>query len=866
MQIRFTIAYKTVWGENLVLAAGKVRHPMQYLPGGCWTVETDRLRGPYAYEVWKDDTCVRREPVPHTLDIPKGAKVLIVKDRWQDRPHDAPFWTGFFKDVVFRREAGPDRRCRTVSPDVSTGNASARAGQVIFRIPAAEIRSGQTVAVAGSFNGWKPEPLDDASFPIWTLHLQADAPFEYKFLIADRVTLAPVLWEEGPNRIFDEMPAHGEQWIVNDDVPTFATQPWRGAGTAVPVFSLRSEQSFGVGEFRDIRLLVDWAVATGQNVIQLLPINDTTMSGTWQDSYPYNANTTFALHPQFIHLPDAGVRNDKEYRDLRDELNALPKIDYERVGREKSRLLRKAFAATRVLDSEEYKAFVAANKDWLLPYAVFCCLRDEFGTPDFSGWGKMAKYSARKVAAYAEEHRTGVDFHCFVQYHLDAQLKDAVAYAHAHGVTLKGDLPIGISRTSVDAWVHPELYHMDSSAGAPPDAFSVLGQNWGFPTYNWEKMSEDGFAWWRARMRKMSEYFDAFRIDHILGFFRIWEIPTHAVHGLLGHFNPALPYSVHALRGLGFDMSEGRYSTPSVCDEALRTFFGDRANEVRERFVRDGRLVPEVATQRQVVELLPGDEPLREGLLRLLDDVLFIEDPRKPGYYHPRISPWETFAFQSLDESLREKFGRLHEEFFYRRHNDFWRDSALFKLPSLLDSTGMLTCGEDLGMIPACVPDVMKDLGILSLEIQRMPKTMHEAFADPARYPYYCVCATGTHDTSTLRAWWEEDPAATQRYWNTMLHCDGEAPRTCGPDVAEKIVNQHLASPAMLCILPLQDWLAIDGEARYPGDPADERINVPADSRHYWRWRMHLSLESLIAHTALNTKLKDLIRGSARGE
>ena len=851
MQIRLTISYRTAWGESLVLAAGKNRHDMLWQPGDRWTTELGRLNGPYSYEVWKDGACVRREPVAHRLDLPKGVRTVTVEDRWQDRPQNTPFWTAFFRDVVFRRPAA--------SP-------AGRDGNVTFLIPAAEVRPDQTVAVAGSFNDWKPIPLGDEAFPVWTLRLRTDAPFEYKFLIADRATLAPVLWEEGPNRRFDNVPAAGEHRIVNDVVPVFATAPWRGAGTAVPVFSLRSEQSFGLGEFRDICLLVDWAVATGQNVIQLLPINDTTMSGTWQDSYPYNANTTFALHPQFIHLPDAGVRNDKAYRDLRDELNALPKIDYERVGREKSRLLRKAFADTKILDSEEYKTFLAGNKDWLLPYAVFCCLRDEYGTPDFSRWGKMAKYSARNVAAYAAEHKTEVDFHCFVQYHLDAQLKEAVAYAHARGVALKGDLPIGISRTSVDAWVYPELYHLDSQAGAPPDAFSVFGQNWGFPTYNWEKMSEDGFAWWKARMRKMSEYFDAFRIDHILGFFRIWEIPMHAVHGLLGHFNPALPYPAAALRGLGFDMEDGRYTTPSVCDGILQTLFGDRAGEVRDRFVRNGRLVPEVATQRQVAALLPDDETLREGLMRLLDDVLFIEDPRKPGYYHPRISPWDTFAFQSLDENLRERFGRLHEDFFYRRHNDFWRDSALFKLPSLVESTGMLTCGEDLGMIPACVPDVMKDLGILSLEIQRMPKSVHEEFADPAHYPYYCVCATGTHDTSTLRAWWEEDRAATQRYWNTLLHGDGAAPQSCGPAEAEKVVDSHLRSPAMLCILPLQDWFAMDEAVRYPGNPADERINVPAVSRHYWRYRMHLTLEALLARTEFSARLKEKIRGAGRGK
>ena len=870
MQIRLTLTYRTVWGENLVLSAGESRHEMHYLSEGRWTVCLDRLRGPYSYEVWKDGACVRREPVPHHLSVPKGVKTLLVRDRWQDRPQDAPFWSDFFKKVVFRRDTctGAVRSPASVGTSAPSCDSRGAFGDanVTFLVPAAGIRSGQAVAVAGSFNGWQPVPLDDDAFPTWTLAFRADGPFEYKFVIVDRGTRVPVLWEEGPNRIFTEIPSAGEHLTVCDDVPVFATRPWRGAGTAIPVFSLRSEQSFGVGEFRDIRLLVDWAVATGQNVIQLLPVNDTTMSGDWRDSYPYNANTTFALHPQFIHLPDAGVRNDKAYRTLRDELNALPKIDYERVGKEKHRLLRKAFASTKVLDSMEYKTFVRENEDWLLPYAVFCCLRDEHGTPDFSRWGEMAAYSARKAAAYAAEHRSEVDFHCFVQFHLDVQLKDAVAYAHERGVALKGDLPIGISRTSADAWVHPELYHMDSQAGAPPDTFSVFGQNWGFPTYDWEKMSEDGFAWWKARMRKMSGYFDAFRIDHILGFFRIWEIPLHAVHGLLGHFNPALPYPASSLEALGFDMAGGRYCTPPVCDGVIGEIFGERADEVRARFVRDGRLVAEAATQRQVTELLPDDEELREGLLRLLDDVLFIEDPRKPGCYHPRIAPWDTFSYRMLDDGLREKFDRLHEDFFYRRHNAFWRESALAKLPSLIGSTGMLTCGEDLGMIPACVPEVMRDLGILSLEIQRMPKSSHEEFADPAGYPYHCVCATGTHDTSTLRGWWEEDREATVRYWHTMLRCQGDAPMSCEPQVAEKIIDGHLRSPAMLCILPLQDWLAMDGEVRYPGDPADERINVPAVSRHYWRYRMHLTLEALLARREFNDRLKGMVRSAARGE
>ena len=312
-------------------------------------------------------------------------------------------------------------------------------------------------------------------------------------------------------------------------------------------------------------------------------------------------------------------------------------------------------------------------------------------------------------------------------------------------------------------------------------------------------------------------------------------------------------------------MSGGRYSTPLTDDWVLNEIFGDRAGEVRKRFIKDGRIVPSAATQRQVAALLADDPDLCEKMMSLLDDVLFIEDPRKPGCFHPRISAQHTLAYRALDDGRRAAFNNMYNDFFYHRHNDFWKDSAMFKLPSLVESTGMLTCGEDLGMIPACVPDVMARLGILSLEIQRMPKQVTEEFANPARYPYYCVCATGTHDTSTLRAWWEEDREATQRYWNTMLGGNGTAPYYCEPWVAEKILDRHLKSPAMLCILPLQDWLAIDGEVRYQGDPSDERINIPAIPRHYWRYRMHLTLENLLAQTSLNARLKGLIQGAGRG-
>ena len=809
MTTNIQLQYHTEWGESIQLRLGKRRIPMEYSYGGLWQIMLtgrDIHDGDnFTFEIVRDGKVVKREWREHHFKAPSAQKNIIVRSRWMDRPSNSAFYSSAFSDVIFRRPDGASfRNQRYEGPDL---------GNVCIRIPAAEVRSNEAVGLVGSskeMGSWKKvKLLSDASFPWWFITMDITEPMEYKFVIVDTRTKAIKMWEEGPNHFFGEVPPKDTQLIIADLQPQFPTRPWRGAGVAVPVFSLKTEESFGVGEFNDIKRLVDWAVKAGQNVIQLLPINDTTMTRSWRDSYPYNAVSSFALHPQFIHLPAAGVRQDASYKAMKEHLESLPAVDYEAVNGTKMEYLHKLFEGAKgkaVLASKEYQDFVQDNP-WLLPYAVFCVLRDMNGTPDFSQWKQLGVYQPKKVQAFAEAHRKEVDFYCYVQFLLDQQLREAVDYAHLHGVALKGDLPIGVSRCSADAWQFPNLFHMDSQAGAPPDAFAADGQNWGFPTYNWEEMAKDNYAWWRARMGKMAQYFDAFRIDHILGFFRIWEIPIPHESGLMGHFSPALPYSEEDLRNQGFDPHAG------------------------------------VGT-----------------------DVLFVEDPRRPGWWHPRISGNLTAHYAILSPELQHRYNQLSEEFFWRRHNEFWRESAMKKLPALLRSTGMLACGEDLGMIPACVSSVMEELNILSLEIQRMPKDPKDAFGYPDRYPYWSVCATGTHDTSPLRAWWEEDRALTQRYFNGVLGCEGDAPYFCEPWVADLIVAQHMKSPAMLAILPLQDWLATDGEVRYPGNPADERINVPAIPRYYWRYRMHCTLESLIADDKLNNHLRMLVEASARNQ
>jgi 4-alpha-glucanotransferase len=583
----------------------------------------------------------------------------------------------------------------------------------------------------------------------------------------------------------------------------------------------------------------------------------------------------------YLRLSELGTLKDADrqayYDNLGRELNELAEVDYERVTQGKIAFTREIFAqnGAETIATDEFKSFVERNADWLTPYAAFCVLRDKYNTADFSKWGEYAVYNEARIKKFVKANLRDIDFVYYQQYHLDKQMRHVREYAHAHSVAIKGDIPIGISRTSVDAWISPRLFNLDCQAGAPPDDFSVLGQNWGFPTYNWEEMNRDGFAWWKARFRKMSEYFDAYRIDHVLGFFRIWQIPMDAVHGLLGIFSPALPFTPDELRNsYDFWIDVDLQTTPFIMEWFLGDFFGEYTAEAKERFLTDAgygryRLKPEFATQRAVADYFATQEKndkndrLCNALMGLIDQVLFIEDPYEKGKYHPRISAQYTYTYRALNDYERWCFDRLYNDFYYHRHNDFWYGKAMWKLPPLIEATDMLTCAEDLGMIPDCVPAVMSALEILALEIQRMPKDPKVEFGNTWSYPYYSVCTTSTHDMGGVRQWWEENRDKSQHFYNNVLHQGGGAPQFAEPWICEKIVDLHLKSPSMLCILPLQDWLSTDGELRRQ-NPFEEQINVPANSRHYWRYRMHMTIESLLKQDNFNNRLRNLIKESGR--
>ena len=897
MTLSFNIEYRTNWGEE-VRVSGSIPElgngrsdkatPLHTVDGIHWTAKID-IQMPangvvtYNYHIYRDGQAIRTEwnSLPRTLHLSGTAKKSYrIEDSWKNTPEQQYFYTSAFTESLL----APGKR--TAAPK------SYKKG-LLIKAYAPTIDSEHCLAICGNrkaLGEWDPAKavvMSNADFPEWQVELNADKlefPLEYKFVLYNKKEKRVVAWENNPNRYMaDPQIAADETLAVGDRYVYFDLPAWKGAGVAIPVFSLRSEKSCGIGDFGDLKQMIDWAVATHQKAVQILPINDTTMTHTWTDSYPYNSISIYAFHPMYTDLKQLGALKDKkkmaEFNERRQALNALPMVDYEAVNQLKWEYFRLIFKqeGEKVLASDAFRTFFEANREWLQPYAVFSYLRDAYKTPNFREWSKYNVYNADEIEPLCQP--TSADYphiaiYYYIQFNLHLQLLAATEHARKHGVVLKGDIPIGISRNSVEAWKEPHYFNLNGQAGAPPDDFSVNGQNWGFPTYNWEVMAQDGYAWWMKRFRKMSEYFDAYRIDHILGFFRIWEIPMHAVHGLLGQFVPSLPMSREEIESYGLHFREDFFLKPYIHEYFLGEMFGKHTDYVKETFLNTTdtwevyAMKPEFDTQRKVEAYFAGktDEDslwIRDGLYALISDVLFVPDRNNPNLYHPRISVQHDYIYRALNDWEKSAFNRLYDHYFYHRHNDFWGEQAMKKLPKLTQSTRMLVCGEDLGMIPDCVAGVMNELRILSLEIQRMPKDPTQAFGYPDRYPYRSVCTISTHDMSTLRGWWEEDAAQTQRFYNTMLGHEGAAPAAATPEICEEVVRNHLYSNSILSILSWQDWLSIDGKWRNP-HAQEERINIPANPRHYWRWRMHLTLEELMQADSLNDKIRSLIANTGR--
>mmetsp|Transcript_22400 Transcript_22400/g.38672 ORF Transcript_22400/g.38672 Transcript_22400/m.38672 type:complete len:993 (+) Transcript_22400:178-3156(+) len=840
---------------------------------------------------------------------------LLLKDTFRYKPcaYKEIFSTAAFTNVIFRRDEAARLSAALLQAQDSAAITKAlilgKGGYIArFRVFAAGVKQEDELCVTGSaeFLGKddhsKAVPLADTHFPYWTICLPMgpdDKKFTYRFLIRKKGSTKVEDIREVEKEPYEFELNHLDTALVEEardravivfpssEVSFRHARPWRGAGVAIPVFSIRSKTSCGVGEFVDLKKMVDFCVQGGYQLLQLLPINDTTVYNSWRDTYPYSANSCFALHPQYMNIETLGSLPSfihAELEEAKTRLNALKEIDYVSVMKVKMSIIRKMYAIQKsdFLKSREFLEFFKANQGWLVPYALFRMFMDLNGTANFDMWGTRSKITLKQLEDLASPDSFHFDYIgvvYYTQFHLHKQLTEAAEYAAKHSVVFKGDLPIGVNRYCTDTWVNPELFRLQMQAGAPPDYFAEMGQNWGFPTYAWEVMAKDGYNWWKARLGHMSRYFHAFRIDHILGFFRIWEVPERYVCGLSGRYRSVIPIRKPELDAKGlWDMD--RYLSPYVHDATLQRVFGSRWDQVKSRFFEPswgGRLKfkAEYNTEKKIEAALTPDanaskeesenlKTLRNELFKISSNVLLLQDEENPEHFHPRFMLQESSSYQELSREWKAAFDALYQDYFFVRQNQLWKSKGMEKLPMMKKASNMMVCGEDLGFIPECVPEVMEATSIVGLRVQRMPETSDE-FGNPATYPWETVATLSTHDTSTFRGWYESLPLEKRkRYYTNMLKMEGEAPESCSVKIVERAVDHMLASKSIWAIFPIQDLLGFNADLRREV-AAEEQINDPANPDHIWNFRLHIDMDTILKAKDFVAHCKELNKTNQRG-
>ncbi len=799
------------------------------------------------------------------------AKDITVKALWHSDNGKNYLYSSAFSETIYPFTLDPKVDKKVNGADILIAFAD-------FLVP-----DGYKLCLCGdgeTVGNWTPEkalPGHNVNMGTWAFPLSyADIPAKgltYKFILVNQQT-GHVIWEHGADRMLAPLDNATGKTIVDNYTPLLPQKDLRVAGVVVPVFSLRSETSWGIGDFGDLRKMIDWAADAGLHVIQLLPINDTTREGNWHDSYPYNPISTFALHPMYLDFssltPLKSKATLKIFEQRRQTVNAHQLTDYDEAYKLKEQYLQTFYKENKqdILRSAKFKQYRLNNTDWLTPYCFYRFLVQFYGTANFRKWPRFREYQQIELQRWATSNNylDDIEYYGVLQYLLDKQLTDVHDYARQRGIILKGDIPIGVSRDSVSAWIFPQYFNSDSQAGAPPDFFSAHGQNWGFPTYNWQNILDDDATWWKNRMVHMARYFDAYRIDHVLGFFRIWEIPLQHYYGTLGHFNPGLPLTAQELKIMGFGDDPDYYTRVRFTEGEMQLHFGELLPVAKEYFFEfgtDGKwtLTDKYAHSQRAIDAVLREMGFsgsqRELFLSAYTNVLFVQQPNNHKTYHLNILGRESRVYKHLAHQDAAAYDRFFEYFFYERHNTFWSEEAYRRLPKITCATPMLACAEDLGMIPSCVHPVLKDLNILTLEIETMPKQPNRQFSNLQEAPLYSVDTIATHDMAPLRLWWKQNPVNAANYWRNVLGQHSEPPVLLEPEHCEMIIRHHMESNSLLCVLSLQDWMGIDADLR--SDVLEqEQINHPEIPRHYWRWRMLPTIEQLQANTSFTKRVKKL--------
>lgn len=636
------------------------------------------------------------------------------------------------------------------------------------------------------------------------------------------------------------------------------------SGVAVPLFSLRSKSDIGIGEFLDLIPFASWCKLCDFNIIQLLPVND-----TGAEASPYSARSAFALNPVFINIQS--VQGSSGFEDEIDkgkrEFDKQERIDYYKISTWKREILRKIFDKNYefIKKDKNLSKWLDTNK-WAKPYCVYCTLKAQNGESSWKDWKKFRDVSESDIDKIWSKNLKDMLYQAWMQYIAETQFAAAVNEATKLGIRIKGDIPILINEDSADVWSNRNFFSLSDRAGAPPDMFSYSGQNWGFPTYRWDVIEKDGFRWWKDRLAQASKFYHAYRIDHVLGFFRIWSIPEREVTGILGRFNPSIPLSWDALSAAGFCRETLEYlRRPNYSVNQLREFFKDETENAVSvyfeslpneptRFV----LKPEFYSESAITSL-DEEQPVKDSLLKVYWNRIFIPAGDENTFY-PFWYWYNQPVLATLPQNEQEKLKELiHQN--EATQETLWEANATKLLSILAKETDMLVCAEDLGAVPKCVPVVLNSLNILSLRIERWARNWdapYSPYYSMDEYPRLSVCTTSCHDTSSLRGLWEEGDFDKDLYW-AHAQQTGLAPDKLTPPVARNILAHVFSSNSLFCILPIQDYFALSS-ALTEGPASAERVNVPGTvGGANWTYRMPAAVEDLPTFTSLNSEIRKLV-------
>ncbi len=635
-------------------------------------------------------------------------------------------------------------------------------------------------------------------------------------------------------------------------------------GLSIPVSALKTKESCGVGEFLDLVALAQFCTLANIDLIQLLPVNDTGLQ-----SSPYSALSAFALNPLFCRplAIDASAATVDLVKAFLKKLPQGERFVYYKLYTEKMAVFKQIFQAqlSQILKDWQDESSAlrkwASKQDWLIPYAVFFVLKEKNEYRHWKDWPKAEAGNPEAIqdrwqtAELKEEHL----FPIWLQYHSFRQFSDAALAVRELGIDLKGDIPILMNEDSCDVWSRKELFNFASTAGAPPDMFSHEGQNWKFPTYSWDAHHKEQYAWWKARLKLVDSWYSAFRIDHVLGFFRIWACASSDESAILGWYQPGITIAEKSLMEQGFSKERLTWlSQPHIygssiehCARSIQD--GGRANNDIEVIKKD------------ILIQLPGEDlwlfsPSIKGEQDLYGKNLSPEFTRfliekwrdrcllpahihggeglTPSWYWKDSSAWKTLsdeeqlALEDLAEAADLKAAAI------------WEKQGYKLLKELAGSVEMLACAEDLGAVPACVPKTLKKLHIFGLRVVRWYRDWEKEgnpYIPLSRYGKESVCTPAVHDSSTLRDWWENE--AEQEVFAKFLK--RKLPSSWSPAVAKTVLESLAGASSNIFVVQLQDLLHLDA-AFYSPHPKDERINIPGTVNDFnWTWRIPQTIESL---------------------